>query len=950
MAYRRPAIEVIQEFQQAAAALALPSLPACVVGPGYQIADDVDCGAYSELNLAVTSYLYVGLTSGALVDLDDAPTGDAEANAHKSVGFELQDLYLVKEPPLPAGSHTTGRLVTTNLFQDNSTGAFASFDPDADGAPTYYVEVVDAPGIVAADQGRKLVIGKNSDNELVVAAEWVSALPLTGVEYRILEFREEEIYPEDEFSNNGISKTSSSVDVNPGLESVTDATPMTVVEGTVLLSWRALRPDLAGALNAFTDLDSLEAVFGIGAITPANIGAYAVNLALQNTTTEVNYTGLDAGLLTNEEQSWQDALEYLEAKDVYGLAILTHNTAVHQTAKSHVEGMSLSSVGRERVCFFNRTLVELEILVPASGIGTVISAGSNNGLSGADNKTFKDPTNGSFITDDVNTGHYLEISGYTAVEGIDRSITPNERDFLSAAATPDEIRMGNAAFVVGDILKWILVRDATTAGNDLEYDITGIGSSVKAEVGVAPTADEVMPATCRAWICDLIRAFTIDAVNDKVEVTDNEWTFDDEVFTAADIGKLMFVSGMSNPGNNGVFTIASVQQASAPGIIRTVEAPAAVQDPLGGAVGVNFYSIDREPARDYVADSVVAASRIWTILGGVFTSDDVGRKIDIAGTQNGNDGEYINEAILSPTSVRTDTSNVPVADEEFDGIVATLTKLDIESITPSTTEAAYIIGTRHAIASVGSESQLALSSDPTGGFGGTLEDVVYRITKDMTLNEQATYLNGYAASFGSRRVVHTWPDILAVSVNSVATKIPGYFAGPILSGLTAGLPSQAGFTNLSVTGLVGRENSDDLFSDTQLDTIAGGGNMIFVQPVPDTALSIRHQLTTDVTTIYYQEFSVTKNVDLIARFFRDLYRPFLGIYNITDGLLDLLKTRGEGGISYLLEQRAPRVGAPLRSGQLSRIEESDTQPDTVEIDVEISIPLPLNNITLTLLV
>ena len=49
MAYRRPAIEVIQEFQSAAAALALPSLPACVVGPGYQIADDVNCGNYSEL-------------------------------------------------------------------------------------------------------------------------------------------------------------------------------------------------------------------------------------------------------------------------------------------------------------------------------------------------------------------------------------------------------------------------------------------------------------------------------------------------------------------------------------------------------------------------------------------------------------------------------------------------------------------------------------------------------------------------------------------------------------------------------------------------------------------------------------------------------------------------------------------------------------------------------------
>ena len=35
---------------------------------------------------------------------------------------------------------------------------------------------------------------------------------------------------------------------------------------------------------------------------------------------------------------------------------------------------------------------------------------------------------------------------------------------------------------------------------------------------------------------------------------------------------------------------------------------------------------------------------------------------------------------------------------------------------------------------------------------------------------------------------------------------------------------------------------------------------------------------------------------------------------------------------------------------MARIEESATQPDTVEIDVDIAIPLPLNNIRLTLLV
>lgn len=943
MAYRRPAIEVVQEFQEAAAALALPSLPALVVGPGFQVQDDVNVGAYSEDNLGVTSYAYAGLVSGGIVDLADAPELEAEANAHKSVGFKLQDALLVKVPAFPETSRITGQLTTPNKFADPLTGAFSSFDPDADGAPNFYVDIIDAVGIDPADKGRKLVIGKTDDNELIVAAEWQSALPLANVQYRILEFREEEVYSEDQFSDNGITKDADSVDVNPGLMSVSDATPLPVAEATVLLSWRALRPDLAGSLNAFTDQDSIEAIFGVGSVVPANVGAFALNLALLNTTTEVNFTGLGGDFFTNEENAFQSALEFLESKDVYGLAILTHNTAVHQTARTHVEGMSVPSVGRERVCFFNRRIQEIEVIVPPSGLGNATSAGTGNGLSGVDNKTFRDPTNGAFITDDVQVGQFLEIVSYDSVEGVQRSVDPNERDFFTTG--PDEIRMGSALFVGTDVGRSILVRGATSAANDIVFSIASIVSSEKAGVTPTPPVAELMPAGARAWIADLSRNITHNAADNVVAAT-KTWTFINGAFTEADIGKLLFMGSTAN-GNDGVFTIGGVVSATE---ITTLEAPTA-DEVFGVGVTQDLYDVNREPARDTAADSVDGVSRQWTILDAVFTDDDIGRKLRVAGATNGaNNADHIIEAVLSPTVVRTDNSTAPVT-EEFNGLTTpTLTTLDIVSVAPNATEDAFITGTRHKIASISSESQLLLDADPTSGFGGTLENVVYRITKDMTLNEIADFLAGYASSFASRRCVHTWPDILAVSVNAVATKVPGFFAGAVLSGLTAGLPSQAGFTNLSVAGFVGRENSNDRFSDTQLDTIAGGGNMVFVQDVPDAALSIRHQLTTDLSTVFFQEFSVTKNVDLIARFFRNLYQPFIGIYNITDALLDMLKTRGESGITFLKLQRAPRVGAPLRSGQLTRIEESTLQPDSVEIDVDIGVPLPLNNIKLTLLV
>jgi hypothetical protein len=940
MAYRRPAIEVIQEFQSAAAALALPSLPACVVGPGFQVKDDVVVGTYSEDDLGISSYEYTGLVSGGIVDLSAVPDTEAEANAHKPVGVKLTDLYLEKKARV-----ITGKLVAPNLFQDATTGAFATFDPDAAGAPTFYVEVVSGAGVGAGDLGRKLVIAKNSDNELVVAAEWVSGgLPLTNITYRILEFRASEVYPTDSLSDNGITPDADSVDIDPGLATVTDATPLPVVEATVTLSWRALRPDLAGSLNVFTGLDSLEAIFGVGSVVPSNIGAYGVNLALLNTTTPINYTGLNGDFFDSEEQSWQAAFEFLEAKDVYGIAALSHLPAVHQLVKTHVEGMSLSTVGRERVGFFNRKLSVLEVLIPSSGIGTKTSAGSGNGTSGTTNKTFKDPTNGSFITDDVQVGNFLEVIAVnTQTPGVQRSVTPDERDYLSNGNTLIQLTGGN--FGPTDVGKQIIIRGATTAANNIVFTITDDLTTKHAEVTPAPNTGEVMLSTTRAWIASITQTISHKAADAVVAAT-KTWSFVNGVFTADDIGRILFIAGAATGGNNGAFIIGEIVSGTS---VKTIEAPAG-NETFGGGVTQKVYAIDREPGRDISADKVTGSSRQWTIINGAFTAADIGRKLRVTGAQTGaNNADHVIESIISPSVVKTDNTTTPVT-EEFNGLLGSLSVLDVRSVTLSTDESDYLIGTRHEISAIVSETQLTLAADPTSGFGGTLAGVEYRITKDLTLNEQADFIAGYASSFASRRCVHTWPDVLAVSVNSQATKVPGYFAGAVFVGMTAGLPSQQGFTNLQLTGFIGREHSDDRFSDTQLDTIAGGGNLVLTQPVVDAALSVRHQLTTDVSTIFFQEFSVTKNVDLCARFFRGLFKPFIGIYNVYDGLLDILKTRSESGITFLKNQRAQRIGAPLRNGQLSRIEESADQPDSVEIDITINVPLPLNNLKLTLLV
>ena len=137
-----------------------------------------------------------------------------------------------------------------------------------------------------------------------------------------------------------------------------------------------------------------------------------------------------------------------------------------------------------------------------------------------------------------------------------------------------------------------------------------------------------------------------------------------------------------------------------------------------------------------------------------------------------------------------------------------------------------------------------------------------------------------------------------------------------------------------------------------LDLLADGGVTIFVQEVLDqTALFIRHQLTTDRSAIKLQEFSVTKNVDFISKFIRNSHQRFIGQYNIVDGTFDDLKTSAKGIINYLTERtRLPRIGGVIRGGKLADISENPQSIDSSIERYELDIPIPLNNLDITIVV
>lgn len=254
---------------------------------------------------------------------------------------------------------------------------------------------------------------------------------------------------------------------------------------------------------------------------------------------------------------------------------------------------------------------------------------------------------------------------------------------------------------------------------------------------------------------------------------------------------------------------------------------------------------------------------------------------------------------------------------------------------------------RYRVASVVSEKELTLSPAIQGAVSGAAE-VSYQIDRNLTRDEQATQIGGYSGAFASRRVVHCWPDIVKAPVGQNVESLPGFYLCCSVAALITGLPTQQGLTNLSISGFLGFEHSTRYFNEDQLDTIAGGGTMIFSQEGSDQPLFIRHQLTTDRSAIKFQELSITKNVDFISKFLRTTYAPYVGQYNITDTTLDGLRTTAQAVINYLKDSaRVPKFGGVIRSGSLVSIAESTTQLDTVEMRFSFAIPVPLNSIDIT---
>lgn len=239
--------------------------------------------------------------------------------------------------------------------------------------------------------------------------------------------------------------------------------------------------------------------------------------------------------------------------------------------------------------------------------------------------------------------------------------------------------------------------------------------------------------------------------------------------------------------------------------------------------------------------------------------------------------------------------------------------------------------------------------------------IYIRVMRNLTKSQQVDEMVAVATSFGSKRLLLCYPDLVDVSglvdgsltrsdssTPEAAGSQPGYYLACAVGGLTAGKPPQQGFTNMGIAGIDRIYDSSEYFTEEQLTELSNGGVYVFVQDNPAALPYSIHEVTTDVTALEFSEYMVVKDFDFVAWTYLDTMVPFLGEWNVIPSTIEFIRQALVTTGDTLKSRFVAKIGAPLTAYTIDSVEQSTISTDRIEAYVDVDLPMTLNTIGLHL--
>lgn len=245
--------------------------------------------------------------------------------------------------------------------------------------------------------------------------------------------------------------------------------------------------------------------------------------------------------------------------------------------------------------------------------------------------------------------------------------------------------------------------------------------------------------------------------------------------------------------------------------------------------------------------------------------------------------------------------------------------------------------------SVISENSLLLY---TGADAAVTVAARVEVYHNLNRNEVADEVAQQAGALSSRRVCGVWPD----QVGEAGTLMPGYYLAAALAGLASGVVPQQPLTSVEVAGFDDYSRSYKFFNETQLNRMAEAGVWIVTEDRDGTPFT-RHALTTDNLDLNRREEAIRRNVDSLSYLFLRRLRPYIGRSNVTPQLVSVLSDEINALIKFIKANGATiAAGSQLIDGSIRVLRIHPLLKDRIEVVLDLTVPAPLNNIELHLVV
>ena len=239
---------------------------------------------------------------------------------------------------------------------------------------------------------------------------------------------------------------------------------------------------------------------------------------------------------------------------------------------------------------------------------------------------------------------------------------------------------------------------------------------------------------------------------------------------------------------------------------------------------------------------------------------------------------------------------------------------------------------------------LILDSGIKSGFAPIYTGLKYSVQRAISKDNQAESVASYAASYADRRVRFVWPD---QGLDDSGNTMYGYFLAAETAGRYSGMPVQESLTRHTVSScMYTLEHSNGYFSTSQLNKLAEGGVTIFTQTTDGANPMCRHQQTSDRSTVYYTEPSITHAVDKYSYKVATMFDKLIGVFNITQQLFDAATLYHEGIKKEMLKPK-PKIGSELKSINLVSMSQDTTDIDYVACETEVQPQVPCNGFKVT---